>query len=182
MTFEELQRELEELHPAGFGWALHCCDWDREEARDVLQAAYLKVLDGRARFAGRSAVRTWFFGIVRNTAAERRRAGRLRAALSLRLLRGAVPAGVVEPPDRVREDAEMRAELRRYLGRLSRRQRDLLHLVFYEDMTIEDAAHVLGLSVGSARTHYARGKRRLKQWLTGTEEATWTGNTAISRS
>ena len=32
MTGEELQRELEQLHAASFGWALTCCRWDREQA------------------------------------------------------------------------------------------------------------------------------------------------------
>ena len=44
---------------------------------------------------------------------------------------------------------------------LSERQRSLLHLVFYHGLTVDDAADALGISVGSARTHYARGKARL---------------------
>ena len=50
----EAQRELEQLHPASFGWAMACCQRERELAEDVLQTAYLKVLDGRARFDGRT--------------------------------------------------------------------------------------------------------------------------------
>jgi DNA-directed RNA polymerase specialized sigma24 family protein len=34
-------------------------------------------------------------------------------------------------------------------------------------MTIEDAAHVMGVSVGTARTHYERGKARLRARLDG---------------
>ena len=54
---------------------------------------------------------------------------------------------------------------------LSPRQRALLHLVYYQDMTIEDASQVLGISVGSARTHYARGKQRLRALLHGRTDA-----------
>ena len=54
MTPSEIEVELERLHPAGFAWALGCCGRNREDALDVLQTSYLKMLDGRARFGGRS--------------------------------------------------------------------------------------------------------------------------------
>ena len=69
----DLETELEHLHSRSFGWALSCCGWDREEAADVLQTTYLKVLDGRARFGNRSLFSTWLYGVIRRTAMERRR-------------------------------------------------------------------------------------------------------------
>ena len=74
----EAQRELEQLHSASFGWAMACCQRERELAEDVLQNAYLKVLDGRARFDGRAGFKTWFFAVIRRTAADERRRSVLR--------------------------------------------------------------------------------------------------------
>ncbi len=158
------ERDLEALHPACFGWALGCCGWNREEAEDVLQTVYLKVLDGRARFDGHSSLKTWLFAVIWRTAAERRRRQWLFDLISARLLR--LPSAPPAPdPGSIADASETGEQLRAALQKLSARQRELLHLVFYQDVTIEEAATVLGISVGSARTHYHRGKARLRRLL-----------------
>ena len=67
------------------------------------------------------------------------------------------PVAVSEPPDV--------APLARALARLSPRQREVLHLVFTEEWTVEAAAEAMGIGVGSARVHYDRGKKRLRALL-----------------
>jgi len=158
-------RDLEKLHPACFGWALGCCRWNREEAEDVLQSAYLKVLDGRARFDGRSSARTWLFAVIRRTAAERRRRQWILDLVPARWLRLNPDPPTAPDSESLADASETSARLRAALLKLSGRQRDLLHLVFYQDLSIEEAAAILGISVGSARTHYHRGKARLRQIL-----------------
>jgi RNA polymerase sigma-70 factor (ECF subfamily) len=41
----------------------------------------------------------------------------------------------------------------------------VLHLVFYQELTIEEASRVMNISLGTARTHFDRGKRRLREIL-----------------
>jgi RNA polymerase sigma-70 factor (ECF subfamily) len=158
MDRAELERELERLHAASFGWALGCCGRDRDEAQEVLQTVYVKVLDGKARFDGRSSLKTWLFAVIRRTAQAQRRTRWIR---SLALLR-------MPSPDEPRDEYERSAEAARLvvaLRRLARRQREVLELVFYHDMTIEEAGVAMQISVGSARVHYTRGKKRLEAML-----------------
>lgn len=160
------QEELSRHHPAAFGWALACCRWDRSEAEDVLQIAYLKVLDGRARFNGRSDFRTFLFGVIRHTAREERRRRGVRAWLPLAVLGGERDAPQVAHTgerDVIRDESSRR--LIAALMRLPGRQRDVLHLVFYQELSIAEAARVLGVSLGTARTHYERGKAQLRRVL-----------------
>jgi RNA polymerase sigma factor (sigma-70 family) len=165
MNQDELEPLLEQLHHDCYGWALACCRWNREEALEVLQTAYVRVLEGRARLNGFPAPRAWLFGVIRRTALEQRRRWAVRALGLLRWQRlSPAPDGPAQPAAQA-EDEEARARLRRLLDRLSSRQRDLLHLVFYQDMTIEEAAGVLSISLGTARAHYERGKARLRQLL-----------------
>ena len=167
MISDDLEADLARHHRAAFGWALACCRWDRWEAEDVLQAAYLKVVDGRARFERRSAFRTWLFGVIRRTAAEERRRRALGRFLPLSRFNGRDPGP--SPDERVAR-AEATARLVAALRRLPARQRELLHLVFYQDLSIAEAAGVLGVSVGTARTHYERGKRGLRRLLDREDE------------
>jgi len=171
MNREKTERSLESLHPASFGWALTCCGWDREKAEEVLQASYLKALEGRARFNGHSSMRTWFFGVVRKTAVEQRRHHGVRNAALMRWFEKRTAPLPAPTPETLSHDAEAHDRLQRMLLRLPPRQRETLHLVFYQELTIEDAAGVLGVAVGTARTHYERGKAQLRRLLSEAGES-----------
>ncbi len=68
------------------------------------------------------------------------------------------------------EQSELALQLNAALERLSDRQREVLHLTFYENMTVEQAANVLEISIGSARQHYQRGKASLRRILASNRE------------
>jgi RNA polymerase sigma-70 factor (ECF subfamily) len=120
-------------------------------------------LEGRAKFEGRSSFRTWFFGVIRHTASEQHRRQWLRDTLLTRWFAGQpLRSSGSAPPLEMGADSSM---LRRALDRLPERQQQVLHLVYYQDLTVEEAADVLGVSLGTARTHFDRGKRRLRQIL-----------------
>lgn len=165
----ELRVQLERVHADCFGWAMSCCGRDPDDAEEVLQTVYLSVLDGRARYDARSTFRTWLFGVIRRTAVSERRKTWLRGLLLTR------EAARVEPqalalPDANAEHESRRDGLHRALTRLAARQREVLQLVFYHDLTVEEAAAVMRVSVGSARTHYARGKSNLASMLGDAKE------------
>src|SRR5262252_552214 len=68
-----LRSQLELHHAESYGWALNCCRRRRDQAENVLQLVYLKVLCGKAVFDGRSSFKTWLFSVIRQTAAGERR-------------------------------------------------------------------------------------------------------------
>lgn len=167
-----LQKELQNLHGESFGWALGCCAQDATEAEDVLQTVYLKILEGRARYNGRSTVKTWLFAVIRNTAADaRRREGRRRRHLD-GYAAEREPDAQSERADEALEEAAKRLRFRKLLAELPDRQREAMYLVFYHDMSLSEAAAVMQVSLGSARTHYDRGKKRLRGWIEATDDDT----------
>jgi RNA polymerase sigma-70 factor (ECF subfamily) len=165
MKEDDLRVELERLHPASFGWALRCCRRRRDEAEEVLQMAYLKLLDGTAKFNGKSSLKTWLFAVIRRTASEQRRRQWLRTLALVRWFAARPAPAPAKDPETIAVESEATRRLLDAVLVLPRRQRDLLHLVFYQDLTIEEASRVLGISIGTARTHFDRGKKALRRGL-----------------
>jgi RNA polymerase sigma-70 factor (ECF subfamily) len=159
MEISELKAELEKLHPASFGWALSCCASNHSDAEEVLQMVYVKILQGKAVFRGESKLQTWLFAVIRKTAITEQRKQLLRS-LSLIVTPGSSPSVELEF-----DRSEMQRRFQEELAKLPARQRETLHLVFYQDLSLSEAAEVMNVSVGSARRHYERGKRRLREAL-----------------
>jgi RNA polymerase sigma factor (sigma-70 family) len=172
MDNRELKAELEMLHSASFGWALSCCRRDRAQAEDVLQTVYLKILEGKACFRGESSFRTWLFAVIRKTAIGEHRKNLLRKGILADNSRvTSTSASSLEEPGVALERSEAQALFQNALKNLPRRQHEALHLVFYQDLSLHEAAEVMGISIGSARKHYDRGKKRLRKSLGHTESA-----------
>ncbi len=155
-----MRQQLAALHGEAWKWSFACCH-DREQSMEVLHDVYVKILDGRATFNGQSTFKTWIFGVIRMTARNHRRKTRF-AALFFRPLEDG-PEVAMEPPCGV--DTGCREVIDDALASLSARQNEIARLVFFHDLTIGEAALVQGISVGSARQHYARAKDRLRKIL-----------------
>lgn len=166
---EEVRHGLERLHPESYGWALVCCSRNPALAEDVLQTVYLKILEGKAKYGGHASLRTWLFAVIRRTAQDEARRAALRRLIHGRYADRAGSAAV----DHAIDQADDRGALRSALAKVSVRQRQALQLVFYHDLSIEQAAGVMGVSVGTARVHYDRGKKRLRELLADEEESQW---------
>ena len=160
MELAELRAQLEELHTASFGWALSCCRQNHAEAEEVLQTVYLKILQGKASFDGQSKLQTWLFAVIRNTAISERRKSLVRSI--------ATPSfeNTIDARSQIElERSEVQQRFQAALQRLPARQRETLHLVFYQELSLSEAAQVMSISIGSARQHYERGKKRLRELL-----------------
>ncbi len=169
MDISDLRDHLARHHRESYGWALTCCSRNPVEAEDVLQTVYLKVLEGKARYDGRATFKTWLFSVIRNTAADARRRHVLHTLRLVAYKEGIGAASPEEGPDESVAWSHAQTMFQRALAVLSKRQREVLHLVFYHNLTLQEAADVMRISLGSVRTHYDRGKKRLRQSMADSE-------------
>ncbi|MBI1821841.1 MAG: sigma-70 family RNA polymerase sigma factor [Nitrospirae bacterium] len=169
MDSVDLHMLLEKHHQESFGWALNCCGHDPTEAENVLQTVYLKILEQNARFEERSSFKTWLFSVIRITAAYEQRRNFLRKWRLLPIEESRLQAKQDDADESIFKSQRTRF-LQKALQTFPKRQREVMHLVFYHDMTLEESSEVLGISIGSTRTHYARGKKRLRRWIEASKE------------
>jgi len=152
------KEQLRKLHPESYAWSLFCCNHDKEMAKDVLQTVYLKVYEGKARFLQRSTLKSWLFSVIRNTAADLFRRSTW-TDMELNETHHQIPDVV---PVVERDKRNLFANI---LNGLSRQQHAVLTLVFYHDLTLEEISRTMGISIGSVRVHYERGKENFRRLL-----------------
>jgi len=134
---------------------------DREAALDATQETFITVFRKVDRFAGHSAFSTWLYRVAVNTCYDQaRRAGR-RAADPL-------PEGMDQPDEaagRALEAAELRPDLEAALAQLSTEFRSAVVLCDAEGLSLQTAAEILGVPVGTVKSRVFRGRRLLAEAL-----------------
>jgi RNA polymerase sigma-70 factor (ECF subfamily) len=135
-------------------WAFAARRVGREAADDIVAQTFV-VACRRADQVRVRHPRAWLLGIAANVVRESRRAEDRRAALVDRLAR-------LAPSPTADQDGEGIPHLGSALRSLSDLDLELLLLVAWDDLRIGEAAEVLGLSAGAARTRMLRIRRRLR--------------------
>lgn len=153
MNQKTLEQLLKSHHQEAYLWARQCCSFDSDLAKDVLQLTYLKILEGKAKLNDASKAKTWLFSIIRYTAIDELR----KSGKTLSLDESAELTELPEEVDYTDYDAIIKL--------LPTMQQQVILMVFYHQMTIEQSAEILEIQLGTARTHYARGKKKLKELI-----------------
>lgn len=133
-------------------------------SEDVLQETFLAAWRGARTFRADSPVRTWLFTIARNTTARqyRRRVGEPERHdfTGLADLGVAAGWGTDADPEAIAIQQEQRAAVARALEALDPEDRRVLVLRDLEQLSGEEAADVLGLTLGALKSRLHRARLR----------------------
>jgi RNA polymerase sigma-70 factor, ECF subfamily len=144
---------------------------DREEAADALQDALLSAFRNAAGYRGDAAVTTWLHRVVVNACLDRMRR---------RAVRPSVPLGDTDVPTPGDEQSalENRLDVAAALARLPEAQRAAIVLVDLQDLSVAEAATVLGVAEGTVKSRCSRGRLALARIIRGEdpEEPAVAGN------
>ncbi len=132
---------------------------DPNAAEDLLHDAILRAMRGCDGYESRSKFTTWLFQIIVNCFRDRFKVHATeRAHEEFSDLRSSDPS--------TRLSGEELGELiAKRVSSLPPRQREVLVLVAYENMSVSDASEVLGISETNVRVNLSYARERLKKEL-----------------
>ncbi|MGA2197873.1 MAG: sigma-70 family RNA polymerase sigma factor [Bryobacteraceae bacterium] len=174
-AYEELTRIFQQ--PV-YALAMRLLD-DPSESSDVVQEVFLKVFRNIGRFHAKSTLRTWIYRITVNEAHNARRwfFRHRRREVELdsdpqesRNWKEIIPDNGRTPYDVVLE-SEQRAAIEAALGRISPIFREAVVLRDITDLSYEEIAAVLAVSLGTVKSRILRGREALREELAGSLKA-----------
>ena len=136
-----------------------------EDARDVVQDAYLRAWKGIRRFRGDAQFSTWMYRITANTAATVSGKRRRQRTVHLDEVADPVETEVAMHPELATENTELMGRLSAALDELPPRLRVLVVLKDVYGLSHEDIAEELGISVTAAKVRLHRGRKRMRDLL-----------------
>jgi RNA polymerase sigma-70 factor, ECF subfamily len=166
-SFEELVRRHTQL----IYRALIAILGDTADAQDAMQDTLLSAFRHIGGFQGRSKFSTWLVSIARNAALQRLRGRRNTESLDQndsqedRDFRPRQITAWQENPEQNHSKSEIRQLVERGLLQLPAKYRIIVMLRDIEQLSTDDVAHQLGLTVPAVKTRLLRGRLMLREWL-----------------
>jgi RNA polymerase sigma-70 factor (ECF subfamily) len=148
---------------------------NQTDASDVVQEVFLKVFRGVNSFRGQSSLRTWIYRIAVNEAYNHRRwfARHCRCEVPLEAEWGAERSQSLEcaadpapSPFELTLDSENRALVERALARINPIFRTAVVLRDIQNLSYEEIAEILQVSLGTVKSRILRGREALRRELT----------------
>ena len=146
---------------------------DTSDAADVVQEVFLKVFRNVGNFRGQSSLKTWIYRITVNEAHNQRRwffrhrqreVGLEEEPEEARSMAQMLPDGSQSPFDYV-FDRERQNMIESALAKINPTFREVVVLRDIADLSYDEIADVLQLSLGTVKSRILRGREALRQEL-----------------
>ena len=129
---------------------------DRERGRDAVQDAFARAIAGCLAYRGDGPLEAWLWRAVTNAARNQRRAGSSAVTVWTR---------EDESGEELAAEGAEEAALRRHVATLPERQRLVLFLRYYADLSYAEIGEALGLRTGTVSATLAAAHRTLRARL-----------------
>jgi RNA polymerase sigma-70 factor, ECF subfamily len=163
VTFEDVVREHQD---SVYGAALRILG-DREAALDAANQAFMKAYRSRASYDPSRPIKHWLLRIAINEAITIGRARTRERARHAPEADAAALADRAATPEREALDRESRDGIRAAVAQLPDLYREVVVLRYFNELTVDEVAGVLGRSSSTVGVQLLRGRQLLRKALEG---------------
>lgn len=140
-----------------------------EDAKDITQEIFIKVLNSLHKFNGKSSFKTWLYRVAVNEAINFLRKKKIKHFLSLSS--GNNEESEFDMPDsspnpeKNYENMQLMKRLMDALKKLPPKQREVFMYRYFEEMSYEEISEITNVSVGALKASYFHSIRKLSELL-----------------
>ena len=174
-NMESVERLILKYQDRVFNTILKICG-NRDDAAELTQDAFVKVIQSLKDFRGQSSFYTWLFRIAVNATLNFcKRNSRISfqplqsepdQELKKQLKDYLIDKTSPQPPQ-VAASKELHELILKALEKLDAEQRSVIVLRDIEQMNYTDIAETLGIEIGTVKSRIARGRKNLREILEG---------------
>jgi len=129
--------------------------YDEQGAADVTQEVFVRSYKGLRRFRFRSTPFTWLYRVTRNVCNEFNRARRPEALVD-------EPLDTSSMPDRQVASLDSACRVRELVEKLPERQREVVVLRIFEDLSVKETASAMGCREGTVKALLHKATKGLR--------------------
>ena len=145
-----------------------------QDAEDIVQEAFIRAYLALERYTPQQIrtlkARPWLYKITWSVYCNYTGRSRAPSSISLDALEEETQQEFRddpnEQPEKVFEQGERRQELEKLVETLPPHYRDVISMYYFEELTQQEIADILGQPIGNVRVHLHRGLKRLQKILT----------------
>jgi len=138
---------------------------DIHTAEDIFQDVFIKVNQKLSTFEGNSSIKTWLIRITINTCKDYLKSAWNRRVVPMMEYQEDAIISETDYEDIEKQDTK--DLVKETVLSLPEKYRDLVICIYFQDMTIPEAAKVLNIAEGTAKSRLSRARQRLKSSLEG---------------
>ncbi len=138
---------------------------DVHTAEDIFQDVFIKAHQKLSTFEGNSSIKTWIIRITINTCKDYLKSAWNRRVVPM--MEYQEDAIISETDYDEVENRDTRELIKKTVLSLPAKYKDIVLCVYFQDMTITEAAAVLNIAEGTAKSRLSRARLKLKKVLEG---------------
>lgn len=162
--------ELVNRHQSNLRYSMRqLTDWNEALADDLVQDAFIQAFKELHRFRKQAKFSSWLYRIAYNTFLQHVRKKQLvTETIEDQPLVAADSAENTSAPEQ--NQSALHQKVARLLAAFDPERRSVLHLFLHRQHTQREISDIMGIPLGTVKTHINRGRQALQQSLQGWKE------------